>query len=92
MTDHVDIGILVEGHAGLTWERWSRILRTAEVAGLASVFRSDHFFIGRERDSLEAFLSFAGRGNGDRAYSLRWTGLAGDISHAGGCRPDGSPA
>ena len=54
----MDIGLIVEGHAGLTWERWTRILRTAEDVGLASVFRSDHFFIGRERDSLEAFLSF----------------------------------
>ena len=56
---HVDIGLLVEGHAGLTWERWTRIARAAEDAGLASVFRSDHFFVGpRQSDSLEAFLSF----------------------------------
>ena len=55
----MDIGVLVEGHAGLTWERWSRIVRAAEDAGLASVFRSDHFFVGqRQSDSLEAFLSF----------------------------------
>ena len=33
----VDIGLIIEGHEGLTWPRWQRILRTAEDAGFAFV-------------------------------------------------------
>ena len=50
---------MVEGQFGLTWERWGHILALAERLGFPSVFRSDHFFIRRQRDSLESFLSFA---------------------------------
>lgn len=50
---------MVEGQNGLTWERWSHILQLAERLGFPTVFRSDHYFIGRQQDSLEAYLSFA---------------------------------
>lgn len=50
---------MVEGQAGLTWERWIHILHTAEELGLDSVFRSDHYFIGSHQSSIDAFLSFA---------------------------------
>ncbi len=50
---------MVEGQNGLTWERWVHILRTAEELGLDSVFRSDHYFIGSHKSSIDAFLSFA---------------------------------
>lgn len=50
---------MVEGQAGLTWERWIHILHTAEDLGLDSVFRSDHYFIGSHQSSIDAFLSFA---------------------------------
>ncbi len=53
------IGLMVEGQNGLTWERWLHILRLAERLQFPSLFRSDHFFIGPQQDSLEAFLSFA---------------------------------
>ena len=52
------IGLMIEGQNGLTWERWSHILALAERLGFPTVFRSDHFFIGPQRDSLEAYLSF----------------------------------
>jgi F420-dependent oxidoreductase-like protein len=52
------IGLMVEGQNGLTWERWSRILALAERLRFPTVFRSDHYFIGRQQDSLEAYLSF----------------------------------
>ncbi len=55
----MDIGLMVEGQNGLTWERWSHILALAERLRFPSVFRSDHFFIGPQQDSLEAYLSFA---------------------------------
>ncbi len=55
----MDIGLMVEGQNGLTWERWSHILALAERLKFPSVFRSDHYFIGPQQDSLEAYLSFA---------------------------------
>ena len=52
------IGLVVEGQDGLTWSRWRQIVSHAEQLGFASLFRSDHFFVGAQRDSLEAYLSF----------------------------------
>jgi F420-dependent oxidoreductase-like protein len=49
---------MVEGQAGLTWERWSHILKTAEALGFPSVFRSDHYYVGTQRSSIDAYLSF----------------------------------
>ncbi len=54
----MDIGLMVEGQNGLTWERWIHIVRLAERLGFPSLFRSDHYFIGRQQDSLDAYLSF----------------------------------
>lgn len=54
----MEIGLMVEGQNGLTWERWSHILALAERLKFPSVFRSDHYFIGPQQDSLEAYLSF----------------------------------
>ncbi len=53
------VGLMVEGQNGLTWERWIHILHMAERLGFPTVFRSDHYFIGRQQNSLEAYLSFA---------------------------------
>ena len=53
------IGLMVEGQNGLTWERWIHILKLAERLGFPTVMRSDHYFIGQQQDSLEAYLSFA---------------------------------
>ncbi len=55
----MNVGLMVEGQNGLTWERWSHILALAERLHFPSVFRSDHYFIGPQQDSLEAYLSFA---------------------------------
>ena len=54
----MDIGLMVEGQNGLTWEHWRHVLRLTERLGMPSLFRSDHYMIGRWRDSLEAYLSF----------------------------------
>ena len=53
------IGLMVEGQNGLTWERWIHILKLAERLGFPTVMRSDHYFIGPQQDTLEAYLSFA---------------------------------
>lgn len=39
----LDVGLMIEGQDGLTWPRWSNLLRAAESFGFSSVFRSDHF-------------------------------------------------
>lgn len=54
----MNIGLMVEGQNGLSWERWSHILALAERLGFPSLFRSDHYFIGSHKDSLDAYLSF----------------------------------
>jgi F420-dependent oxidoreductase-like protein len=52
------IGLMVEAQSGLTWDRWTHILGLAERLRFSSLFRSDHYFIGSQRESLEAYLSF----------------------------------
>ena len=49
---------MIEGQNGLTWERWRHILAMAERLKFPTVFRSDHYFIGPQQNSLEAYLSF----------------------------------
>lgn len=40
----VDLGVMIEGQEGLTWERWWKIIETADTRGFNSVWRSDHLF------------------------------------------------
>lgn len=57
----MDLGVMIEGQEGLTWDRWRRILRATEDLGFESLWRSDHFFSlsgPRDRQALETFLSF----------------------------------
>ncbi|MGI8968060.1 MAG: TIGR03560 family F420-dependent LLM class oxidoreductase, partial [Chloroflexota bacterium] len=55
----VQIGLMIEGQNGLTWERWRRILQAAEELGFGSVFRSDHFTnpTPPDKSSLELWTS-----------------------------------
>ena len=54
----IQIGLMIEGQWGLTWERWARLLKAAEDYGYQCVFRSDHFTIGPpDQDSLELWVS-----------------------------------
>lgn len=52
------IGLMLEGQNGLTWERWQRLLRVAEDLGYQCMFRSDHFTISPPYiESLETWVS-----------------------------------
>jgi F420-dependent oxidoreductase-like protein len=51
------IGIDIQAQGGLDWGRWREILARVDGLGFASLFRSDHYFIGSQQDSLELFLS-----------------------------------
>jgi F420-dependent oxidoreductase-like protein len=55
----VALSVMIEGQDGLTWPRWQRLIRVAEDAGFAGLFRSDHFTNPHppELASLEAIVS-----------------------------------
>lgn len=50
---------MVEGQNGLNWERWIHIYQLAERLRFKSLFRSDHYFIGTQQDSLDTYVSLA---------------------------------
>ena len=57
----MDLGVMIEGQEGLTWDLWRRIARATEDLGYESLWRSDHFLsLGGpgEREALETFISF----------------------------------
>lgn len=56
----LNVGIMIEGQEGLTWERWARLGQAAEELGYESLCRSDHLtgLTGQpKRPSLETWAS-----------------------------------
>jgi F420-dependent oxidoreductase-like protein len=55
----IDVGLMIEGQLGVNWPRWQRLVRVAEEAGYAGLYRSDHFTEpeGPHRDALELWTS-----------------------------------
>jgi alkanesulfonate monooxygenase SsuD/methylene tetrahydromethanopterin reductase-like flavin-dependent oxidoreductase (luciferase family) len=56
------VGIMVEGQEGLTWERWRGLCTSVEALGFDSLWRSDHLssvFSTDNRDCLETWVSLA---------------------------------
>ncbi len=54
------VAIMIEGQEGLTWDRWSRLIRAAEDLGYESLCRSDHLtgLAGQSRrPSIETWTS-----------------------------------
>jgi F420-dependent oxidoreductase-like protein len=51
------IGLDIQGQDGLDWPTWRKILARVDRLGFSSLFRSDHYFVGPQKDSLELFLS-----------------------------------
>ena len=39
----VEIGLMIEGQEGVSWQQWLALAESAERAGLESLFRSDHY-------------------------------------------------
>jgi len=54
----VDVGIIVGEATPLEWERWRHICRLIERLGFSSLFRSDHYFNGRQKEAIDVYLSF----------------------------------
>jgi F420-dependent oxidoreductase-like protein len=56
----IQLTIMIEAQEGLTWERWQALAGTAEEAGFAGLFRSDHLtglFGNPRQGSLDAWAS-----------------------------------
>jgi alkanesulfonate monooxygenase SsuD/methylene tetrahydromethanopterin reductase-like flavin-dependent oxidoreductase (luciferase family) len=55
----MEIAITVEGHYGLSWSRWKKMVRAVEDLGFAALYRSDHFVkeAPPDEDSLEMWTS-----------------------------------
>lgn len=54
-----DVALMIEGQLGVNWPRWKRLGETAERAGFAGLYRSDHFVepTGPWDDALELWSS-----------------------------------
>lgn len=57
----IPVAIMIEGQNGLNWPRWQTIAYKVEEAGLAGLYRSDHFTNSEppDLDSLELWTSLA---------------------------------
>lgn len=66
------IGIMIEGQDGLNWERWKKLLQTAEDFGYQCVFRSDHYTnpSGPYKDALELWVSLTYAATATRRIEL----------------------
>ena len=56
------VGIMIEGQEGLSWDRWRRICSDADTLGFASLRRSDHLISlmnDPARDCIECWASLA---------------------------------
>lgn len=54
----MDVGVIVGESTPLTWDRWKHICQLVERLGFHSLFRSDHYFNGVQKDAIDVFLSF----------------------------------
>ena len=57
-----NLGVMIEGQEGLTWDRWRHICHDAETLGFDSLRRSDHLFSVMgvvDRDCIECWTSLA---------------------------------
>ena len=58
----MDLGVMVEGQEGVSWDLWRRFVIAVEDFGFESLWRSDHLFSlagSRTQDALDAYVAFA---------------------------------
>jgi F420-dependent oxidoreductase-like protein len=55
----MQLGVMLEGQEGLTWDLWRRIMARVEALGFESLWRSDHFMslVDSSRDALETWVA-----------------------------------
>lgn len=54
----MQVGIIVGEAAPLSWDRWRHIVALVERCGFHTLFRSDHYFNGVQKDAIDVYLSF----------------------------------
>jgi alkanesulfonate monooxygenase SsuD/methylene tetrahydromethanopterin reductase-like flavin-dependent oxidoreductase (luciferase family) len=54
----MDVGLILGEATPLTWDRWRHVVALTERCGFHSLFRSDHYFNGRQKDAIDVYLSF----------------------------------
>ncbi|WP_419840884.1 LLM class flavin-dependent oxidoreductase [Candidatus Poriferisodalis sp.] len=54
----MDVGIIIGEATPLSWERWRHICRLVERLEFDSLYRSDHYFNGKQKDAIDVYLSF----------------------------------
>jgi alkanesulfonate monooxygenase SsuD/methylene tetrahydromethanopterin reductase-like flavin-dependent oxidoreductase (luciferase family) len=54
----MDVGIIIGEATPLSWDRWKHICHLIERLGFHSLFRSDHYFNGQQKDAIDVYLSF----------------------------------
>lgn len=54
----MDVGIIIGEATPLTWDRWKHVVHLIEDLGFNSLFRSDHYFNGKQKDAIDVYLSF----------------------------------
>ena len=52
------VGVQIGEGSPLSWDRWRHIVAMTERLGFRSLFRSDHYYNGYQKDSIDIFLSF----------------------------------
>src|SRR5256714_9316099 len=67
------VGIMIEGQEGLSWDRWRKICEDTDRLGFASLRRSDHFVSlnGRpDQDCIECWIALALAGEGTKNIEI----------------------
>lgn len=54
----MDVGIIIGEATPLTWDRWKHVVERVESLGFHSLFRSDHYYNGTQKEAIDVFLSF----------------------------------
>ena len=54
----MDVGIIIGEATPLSWERWRHLVHLVERLGYHSLFRSDHYFNGKQKEAIDVYLSF----------------------------------
>ena len=54
----MDVGLILSGNDDLTWKQWRHSIALAERLQFSTLYLSDHYFIRKQRESLEPFLAF----------------------------------
>ena len=54
----MDVGIIIGEATPLSWDRWKHVVHLIERLGFHSLFRSDHYFNGKQKEAIDVYLSF----------------------------------